>query len=71
MGPMVITHGEADALDAIEKEKVAALVSKGCRRSFAETPCVQLHGPFVEIVCDPDKASAHHPLGKGWNRRPG
>ena len=64
----IITSEEADALDAEELPFLVALDRKGKRRHFASKPCQRAQGPFrPNLVCDPNKVSSHHPLGRGRN----
>ena len=67
IAPPHLTEEEADKLDEAESVAVAALAKKGCKPAFASRPCVQLQGPLVQVVCDPDTLSSHHALGKGRN----
>ena len=70
MGPPCITHEQADVLDLAEKDMIKSYLNKGHSRSYAEKSCVQMYGPFSDIVIDPDMESKHHPLGKGRHSLP-
>ena len=53
--------------DIANKNVVAEYVNSGLKRSHARRPCVQLQGPLIHIVIDPNMESKHHVLGKGRN----
>ena len=66
--PPELTPLQADHLDELEQESVRKMQSCGNRRHKADQPCAQAAGPLLPIVLDPDRVSAHHPLGKGHSR---
>ena len=67
--PPELSQQEADQLDELEKETFRVMQSRGNRRHKAVEPCIQASGPLLPIVIDPERVSAHHPLGLGHNHR--
>ena len=67
--PPELTQQQADDLDELERETYRKMQSCGNRRHKAVEPCVQAFGPLLPIVIDPERASAHHPLGWGHSHR--
>ena len=66
--PPELSPQQADHLDELEQESFRKMQSCGNRRHKAIEPCVQAAGPLLPIVLDPDRMSAHHPLGWGHSR---
>ena len=69
MTPPILTQDQADAVDEMELKRFKALKARGLRRHAAVEPCVQAMGPKLPIIIDPRRASAHHPLGVGYDKR--
>ena len=66
-GP-VLSIAEADIFDAAEHVKNAKLSKMGKRSHFASITSVRLIGPLQPILLpEPNRESAHHPLGRGHN----
>ena len=66
-GP-VLSIAEADIFDAAEHVKNAKLSKMGKRSHFASITSVRLIGPLQPIILpEPNRESAHHPLGRGHN----
>ena len=63
-----LSQQQADHLDEFEQETFRKMQACGNRRHKAIEPCIQASGPLLLIVLDPDRVSAHHPLGKGHSR---
>ena len=68
MRPPILTHEQADELDAAQYSEIRKLAARGQRRSHASVPCVRLQGPLISVVIDPKYESAHHALGRGRNQ---
>ena len=61
----VLIQEEAVLLDSQECLDNQTLYAVGKRRHKADLPCVQLHGPLLQVVTF--FPSNHHPLGVGHN----
>ena len=67
--PPELTQQQADELDVLEQDTFRKMQSCGNRRHKAVKPCLQASGPLLPIVIDPERSSAHHPLGWGHSHR--
>ena len=56
---------QADQYDAVEAKSNRDLQHSGHRRHKAQKPCVQLHGPMLNVSLQDGAYSKHHPLGRG------
>ena len=60
----IMSDAEADALDALAKPEIDALLAKGFRRHHVSSCAVRLSGPLIPVIIDPERYSKHHSLGK-------